>query len=71
MIGGATMAKKTRGKPNPDQMVTRAVRMRQEYAAWFERFAQNQRVSLASLMDRALSAHAEQTGFESPPQRVP
>jgi hypothetical protein len=60
-----------RAKPDPDEMVTRALRMRQEYADWLERFAKKERVSLASLFDRALSTHAEQVGFEAPPARVP
>ena len=73
MTGGATMAKKTKGKPGPgpDQIVTRAMRMRQEYADWLKRFGQKERVNLASLMAHALSAHVEQVGFETPPQRVP
>jgi hypothetical protein len=75
MTGGATMAKakKTavKAKPDPDAMVTRAIRMRQEYADWLDRFASKERTSLAALFDRALSTHAEQAGFEAPPERVP
>ena len=71
MSGGTTMAKRSRGKPNPDLMVTRALRMRQEYADWLERFGAKERVNLASLFDRALASHAEKAGFEAPPQRVP
>jgi hypothetical protein len=58
-------------KPNPDEMVTRALKMRQQYASWLERFATSERVSLASLIDRALASHAKEVGFEAPPQRVP
>jgi hypothetical protein len=67
------MAKKAAGgeKPDPDQMVTRALKMRQEYADWLERFATHERVNLASLIDRSLAAHAQQVGFEIPPERVP
>jgi hypothetical protein len=77
MTGGATMAKakkgaaKAKAKPNPDEMVTRALKMRQEYADWLERFATMERVSLASLFDRALATHAERAGFEAPPERIP
>ena len=75
MIGEATMSKAKkpagRGRPDPDLMVTRAFRMRQEYADWVERFAAKERVSLSSLLDRALSAHAYQTGFTDPPERLP
>jgi hypothetical protein len=69
------MAKAKKGaaksRPDPDQMVTRALKMRQEYADWLDRFASKERVSLAALFDRALSTHAEQVDFEAPPERVP
>ena len=70
---GATMAKKppARKKPDPNEMVTRAIRMRQEYADWLDQFATKERVTLASLFDRALATHAEQAGFRAPPERVP
>ena len=72
-MGVATMAKKTAGKakPNPDEMVTRALKMRQEYADWLDRFAAKERTSLAALFDRALATHAERAGFDTPPERVP
>jgi hypothetical protein len=66
------MAKKPASKkPNPNEMVTRALRMRQEYADWLDRFAAKERVNLASLFDRALATHAAHAGFEPPPERVP
>lgn len=77
MYGGATMAKAKRGtagpkaRPDPDLMVTRALKMRREYADWLERFASMERVSLAALFDRALASHAARAGFEAPPERVP
>jgi hypothetical protein len=75
MTGGAIMtkAKKPGGKVKPDLdlMVTRALKMRQEYADWLERFAARERVNLASLIDRALASHAREAGFETPPERVP
>jgi hypothetical protein len=72
-MGVVTMAKKTakKTKPSPDEMVTRAFRMRQAYADWLDQFAAKERVSLAALFDRALSTHAERAGFEVPPERVP
>lgn len=78
-MSGATMTKakrglaktKTKPKSNPDEMVTRALKMRQEYADWLDRFASKERVSLAALFDRALSTHAERAGFEAAPERVP
>jgi hypothetical protein len=65
------MAKKPAHKPNLDEMTTRALKMRREYADWLERFASFERVTLAALIDRALSSHAQHTGFEQPPQRTP
>ena len=69
----ATVVKKSKPKekatPTPNTMTTRALKMRQEYADWLERFASRERVTLASLFDRALSSHAQQTGFEQPPER--
>jgi hypothetical protein len=67
------MAKKppAKKKPGADEMVTRAIRMRQEYADWLERFAMKERVTLAALFDRALVTHAQECGFQDPPERVP
>ena len=73
MSDEATMVKKPKGKakPNPDAMTTRALKMRQEYADWLERFAKRERVTVASLVDRALLTHAQATDFEPPPERTP
>jgi hypothetical protein len=74
MTGGATleMTKKPVAKKKPpDRLVTRALKMRPEYATWLERFASRERINLSSLIDRALSAHAQQTGFDAPPERTP
>jgi hypothetical protein len=77
MHGGTAMAKakggaaKAGAKPDPDEMVTRALKMRREYADWLERFAAMERVSLAALLDRALASHALRQGFQVPPDRVP
>jgi hypothetical protein len=74
-VKAATMAKvkkpAAKGKPGPDEMVVRALKMRQEYAEWLEQFASKERVNLASLFDRALATHAQQSGFREPPERVP
>jgi hypothetical protein len=65
--------------PNPDAVethgsaravVTKVVKMTESYAEWLERFATHERVNLSSLIDRALSDHAEQTGFDPPPDRT-
>ena len=75
MTGGATMAKAKKpagkAKANPDLMVPRTLKVRQEYAGWLDRFAARERVTLASLFDRALASHAREVGFELPPERVP
>jgi hypothetical protein len=68
---GNPMAKKKRAsKPDPTRMVTRALRMTEVYADWLDRYADKERVSLASLLDRALARDAEHTGFEAPPRRL-
>ncbi len=61
---------KPKAKAKPDRLVTRALKMTGDYAAWLERFAARERVSLSSLIDRALSAHADQTKFDPPPART-
>jgi hypothetical protein len=72
-MGISLMAKKAtdKAKADPDEMVPRTIKMRQAYAEWFERFATHERVSLSALVDRALSVHAQQIGFEPPPERLP
>lgn len=60
-----------KGKPDPDEVIQRGVKMRREYGDWLDRFAAHQRIGLSSLIDRALEAHAAATGFEAPPQRMP
>ena len=72
MANGTTMAKdrKARGGPDPDEMVTRALKMRHEYADWLERFASRECRTVASVIAWALAKTAEQSGFEPPPDRV-
>ena len=49
MTGGATMAKAKKpagkAKPDPDLMVPRTLKVRQEYADWLDRFATRERVT--------------------------
>jgi predicted DNA-binding ribbon-helix-helix protein len=75
MFDGATMAMAKKAAVNKravsSQLVTRALKMRPEYAKWLESFAARERINLSSLIDRALSAHAQQTGFDAPPARTP
>jgi hypothetical protein len=66
------MAKKKAGKPDPDEMVTRAIRMRQEYAAWLDRLASADRSTIAGVIDRALASYAKAIAFkDDPPERTP
>lgn len=72
MNAGATMArtKRPKGKPDPDEMTTRAFRMRQEYAEWLERLAAFDRSSISSLLDRAVTHYGKAIGFtEEAPER--
>jgi hypothetical protein len=64
-------AKKKATKAVEPVMKTHGVRMTGAYSDWLERFAESQRMSVATLIDRALAADAEQKGFEPPPRRVP
>lgn len=50
---------------------TIGIKASHEWADWLEKFAKNQRTTVASLVDRALAAHAEAEGFkEHPPERI-
>ena len=67
---GRKRPSKGSGKPLPPE-TTKAFRMSGAYAEWIERFANSERVSVASLLDRALAEHAKVLGFEVPPDRIP
>lgn len=62
---------------NPDvvEMDSRAmvgIKASPEWAAWLGRYAKNQRVSIASVIDRALEREAVAQGFDEPaPARLP
>ena len=63
-MGVETMGRKRTGKgkpPGPE--TTKAFRMSTEYAEWVERFANFERTSVSSLLDRALAEHAKLRGF--------
>ena len=66
------MAKPKKGarKPRPDEMVTRAIRMRQEYADWLEELASADRSTLSGQIDRAVTKYAKEVGFRGPPERT-
>jgi predicted DNA-binding ribbon-helix-helix protein len=65
-----TMAKKKPSKAE-EVMITRGLRMSGTYSKWLERFARKERMNIASLIDRAMEAHAEKEGFDPPPERIP
>lgn len=71
-MGVAVMGKKrpSKGKPVLPE-TTKAFRMSKSYSDWIERFANSERISVASLLDRALTDHAKKLGFEMPPDRIP
>jgi hypothetical protein len=70
-----TMAKaKAKKKPPASaapEMLAKGVRMTREYSDWLDRLADRERMSVATLIDRAVTAYARETGFEAPPVRVP
>jgi len=66
-----TTPRKKSKKPAEPTMMTRGLRMSSDYSEWLERLARKERMSIASLIDRATAAYAEHVGFEAPPERVP
>ena len=63
--------KKPAGKPKPDDVMQRGIKMTRAYGDWLDRFAAKERVGLSTLIDIALVALAETKGFEPPPERTP
>jgi hypothetical protein len=53
------------------EMLAKGVRMTREYSDWLDRLAAQERMSVSTLIDRALADYAKQSGFEAPPARVP
>ena len=53
------------------EMLAKGVRMTREYSDWLDRLADRERMSVSTLIDRAVTAYARETGFEPPPGRVP
>jgi hypothetical protein len=68
-----TMAKPKAKKKTPagPEMLAKGVRMTREYSDWLDRLAGHERMSVSTLIDRAVAAYAQQTGFDPPPGRVP
>jgi hypothetical protein len=71
-MGVTVVGKKrpSKGKPVSPE-TTKAFRMSMLYAEWIEKFANSERISVASLLDRALAEHAKTLGFKPPPDRIP
>lgn len=63
------MAKPKSKTPQPRPAKTIGLRVSGDYAAWIEEFASSERMSVATLIDRAVAAYAKQTAFRSPPER--
>jgi hypothetical protein len=66
-----TMAKAKKKPGTGPEMLAKGVRMTREYSDWLERLASKERMSVSTLIDRALADYAERAGFEAPPERVP
>ena len=73
MKTGATMAKRPAKKPDANEIVVKALKMRREYAEWLERVAEADRSTVAALIDRALTHYASSKlqFTEPPPRRTP
>jgi predicted DNA-binding ribbon-helix-helix protein len=69
----ATMAKakKKQSQSAGPEMLAKGIRMTREYSDWLDRLADRERMSVSTLIDRAVTAYARETGFEAPPMRVP
>jgi hypothetical protein len=66
------MTKRPTQKPDPDERVTKALKMGREYADWLERLAAHDERTVASLIARAVARYAAEIGFkEAPPERTP
>jgi hypothetical protein len=63
--------KKSATKPKPHKMTTRGLRMTEDYAAWLDSLADQERMGVSTLVDRAVAAYAKSVGFKEPPLRVP
>jgi hypothetical protein len=66
-----TMAKAKKKKPAGPEMLAKGLRMTREYADWLDRLASKERMTIATLIDRAVAEYAARAGFEAPPERVP
>ena len=62
---------KTKKKQPPDaapEMLAKGVRMTRDYSNWLDRLANRERMSVSTLIDRAVTAYAQQIGFDTPPR---
>jgi hypothetical protein len=67
----ATLAppKKSKGKPDPDEIVILSMKCRREWRTWAMSIARAERASLATLIDQLLAERARERGFPEPPRR--
>lgn len=65
------MARKTGPKPSAEgpRASLIAMKCRQPYKEWVNKFAENERINPASLIDLALMEYAKLKGFKAPPKR--
>lgn len=61
--GAGRPAKATKGR-------TFGVRMDGPYLDWITRFADQERASVATLIDQAVAFYAKERGVEEPPKRI-
>jgi hypothetical protein len=62
---------KAKKKPAGPEMLAKGVRMTRVYADWLDKLAARERMSVSTLIDRAVADYAVRVGFEAPPERVP
>jgi hypothetical protein len=66
-----TKAKKKRPASAGPEMLAKGVRMTRTYANWLDKLAARERMSVSTLIDRAVADYASRAGFDAPPERVP
>ena len=62
MLAMAKAQKKQPANAGPE-MLAKGVRMTREYSDWLDRLASHERMSVSTLIDRALAAYAKGGGF--------
>jgi hypothetical protein len=69
MTVGLMAKPKARKSESPKPAKTIGFRVSGAYAEWIEEFASSERMSVATLIDRAVASYAKDNSFREPPER--